>query len=118
MEWFSLELESPKKVTRVQIAARVDCCIDRSRDITISIGPSEAYDPNEPLCLPKIPELSQEPGLQDYNCTAWHEGKFVKISRAGIMNLAEAKVFTTTSANTGPPPAPTTTTPGAYKLAY
>ena len=95
MEWFSLEMESPKKVIRVQIANRVDgCCWDRGRNIRISIGPSEAYDPNEPLCLSQIGELSSQPGLQDYECTGdLHEGKFVKISRAGILNLCEVKVF-------------------------
>ena len=96
MEWFSLELESPKKVTRVQIANRVDgCCWERGQNIHISIGPSEAYDPNEPLCLSEIGELSSQPGLQDYECTGdLHEGKFVKISRAaGVLNLCEVKVF-------------------------
>ena len=97
MEWFSLELESPKKVTRVQIANRVDgCCWERGQNIRISIGPSEAYDQNEPLCLSPIPELSRQPGLHDYACTGdLHEGKFVKISRAGILNLCEVKVFIT-----------------------
>ena len=100
-EWFSLELESPKKVTRVQIANRVDgCCWDRGQNIHISIGPSESYDQNEPLCLSPIPELSRQPGLHDYACTGdLHEGKFVKISRprsrTGILNLCEVKVFIT-----------------------
>ena len=95
MEWFSLELESPKKVTRVQIANRADgCCWERGQNIRISIGPSEAYDQNEPLCLSPIPELSRQPGLQDYVCTGdLHEGRFVKISRAGYLNLCEVKVF-------------------------
>ena len=96
MEWFSLELESPKKVTRVQIARRADgCCWERGQNVLISIGPSEAYDPNEPLCLSQIGELSRQPGLHDYACTGdLHEGKFVKISRAaGVLNLCEVKVF-------------------------
>ena len=94
MEWFSLEFESPKKVTRVQIANRVDCCWERGQNVLISIGPSEAYDPNEPLCLSQIGELSRQPGLQDYVCTGdLHEGRFVKISRAGYLNLCEVKVF-------------------------
>ena len=95
LEWFSLELESPKKITRVQIANRVDCCSERGHNIRISIGPSSAYDPNEPLCLPQISELKPQPGLQDYVCTGHlHRGKFVKISRAGILNLCEVKIFT------------------------
>ena len=95
-EWFSLELESPKKITRVQIANRVNSR-ERGQNVSISIGPSKAYDPNEPLCRPQISELSIQPGLQDYLCTGdLHEGKFVKISRAGVMNLCEVKVFTPT----------------------
>ena len=94
-EWFSLELQEPRRVTRVQIANRLDCCLDRGRNIRITIGPSKDYDPNEPLCLPEIRELSHQPGLQDYVCTGdLHEGKFVKISRAGEMNLCEVKIFT------------------------
>ena len=95
IEWFSLELDSPKTVTRVQIANRVDCCTERGENISITIGPSKVYDPNEPLCLPNINELVQEPGLQDYVCTGeLNEGKFVKISRPGTLNLCEVKVFT------------------------
>ena len=93
-EWFSLELALSAQVTRVQIANRLDCCLDRGQNIRISIGPSNVYDPSEPLCLPQIPSLSNQPGLQDYVCTDLHEGKFVKISRTGILNLCEVKVFT------------------------
>ena len=94
LEWFSLELETPITVTRVQIANRVDCCIERGRNVLITIGPSQVYDPNEPLCLPEIPELEYQPGLKDYVCTTLHEGKHVKISRPGWLNLCEVKVFT------------------------
>ena len=99
-EWFSLELDMPRKVTRVQIANRVDvACCERGQNVRISIGPSEVYDPNEPLCLPEIPELHHQPGLKDYKCTKdVLEGKFVKISRAGAgyLHLCEVKVFTNT----------------------
>ena len=94
IQWFSLELEVPEKITRVQIANRVDCCSDRGQNVRITIGSSNVYDPNEPLCLPEISELVNNPGLQDYVCTGeLHEGKFVKISRLGILNLCEVKVF-------------------------
>ena len=93
-EWFSLELALSAQVTRVQIANRLDCCLDRGQNVRISIGPSNVYDPNEPLCLPQIPSLDHQAGLQDYVCTNLHEGKFVKISRAGEMNLCEVKIFT------------------------
>ena len=97
IEWFSLELQVSQKIARVQIANRLDCpgCLERGRNIRITIGPSRVYDPNEPLCLPEINELVVEPGLQDYVCTGeLHEGKFVKISRPGQLNLCEVKVFT------------------------
>ena len=118
--WYSLELEVPQKISSVQLTPRLDCCEDRQENIRITIGPSKAYEPNEPLCLPKITKLTMEEGLTTYNCTKpLHEGKYIKISReSGMLNLCEAKVITTTSANEGPPPAPTTATPGAYKLAY
>ena len=94
-DWFSLELESPKKITRVQIANRVDCCLERGQNVRISIGPSKVYDPNEPLCLPQISQLNTQPGLKDYVCRGdLHDGKFVKISRAGRLNLCEVKIFT------------------------
>ena len=93
--WFSLELRVPQKITRVKIVPRQpEGCI-HARNIRITIGPSTGYDPNEPLCLPEILELVNNPGLQDYFCTGYlHEGKFVKISRAGMLNLCEVKVFT------------------------
>ena len=95
IEWFSLELQVSKNITRVQIANRIDCCLPRGKNIRITIGPSNDYDPSEPLCLPEIPQLVNEPGLQDYVCVGdLHEGKFVKISRAGHINLCEVKVFT------------------------
>ena len=65
------------------------------KNIRITIGASKEYDPNEPLCLPEIVELSQQAGLQDYYCTGeLHEGKFVKISKPGALDLCEVKVFT------------------------
>ena len=97
--WFSLELDMPKIVTRVQIADRWKCCstgascCERSQNVRITIGPSQAYDPSEPLCLPEIAQLVQQAGLQDYPCTVLHEGKFVKISRSGVLNMCEIKVF-------------------------
>ena len=95
IEWFSLELEVAEKISRVQIARRVDAKEkDRDHNFIITVGPSQSYDPNEPLCLPVV-NLTLAAGLQDYNCTGdLHEGKFVKISRGGTMNLCEAKVFT------------------------
>ena len=96
--WFSLQLAVPEKISRVQIVPRLGCCHDRGKNIRISIGPSQSYDPNEPLCLPEIPQLVMEEGLTDYKCTQLqHKGKFVKISRKGdALNLCEVKIFTFT----------------------
>ena len=92
IEWFSLELQAPAKITRVQIAPDMDL---RMTNVRITIGPSMVYDPDEPLCLPEIPALVHQPGLQDYACNGdLHEGKFVKIARAGVLDLCEVKVFT------------------------
>ena len=95
IEWFSLELQVSQKITRVQIANRLDHDEGRGQNIRITIGPSKVYDSNEPLCLPEIPELTKRPGLQDYFCSGdLHEGKFIKISRPGQLNLCEVKIFT------------------------
>ena len=93
--WFSLELAAPQKISRVQITPRLDCCSDRAQNIRITIGPSKSYDPNEPLCLPEIPQLTMEEGLTDYICTTpLHEGKYIKISReTSKLNLCEVKIF-------------------------
>ena len=95
LQWVSLELAVPGKVSRVQMVPRLDCCADRASNIRITIGPSASYDPSEPLCLPEIPQLLMEAGLTNYNCTGpLHEGRYVKISREGTLNLCEVKVFT------------------------
>ena len=103
-QWFSFDLGVPKKLSRVQIVPRLDGGGgdggDRERRITITIGPSESYDPNEPACLPMIPQLVMKAGFTDYNCTgALHEGKYVKFSRGldgsdGVMDFCEVKIFT------------------------
>ena len=68
---------------------------DGAQNIRITIGPSKSYDPNEPLCLPEISDLTRTQGLQDYLCTGnLQSGKFVKISRVGRVVLCEVKVFT------------------------
>ena len=103
--WFSLELAASEKISRVEITPRLDCCHDRAENIRITIGPSQSYDPNEPLCLPEISKLTMVAGLTSYDCTTpLHDGKYVKISRyQPKLNLCEVKVFTI-------PDTPTTTT--------
>ena len=101
--WFSLELAIPQKISRVQITPRLDNKPDRAKNIRITIGPSKSYDPNEPLCLPEISQLTMEEGLTDYICTTpLHEGKYIKISReASKLNLCEVKIFAITDSTTG-----------------
>ena len=93
-EWFSLELPGQRKLSKVQIARRMQ--FNQGQNIGITVGPSRAYDPREPLCLPEIAELKRKAGLQDYVCTGnLHSGKYVKISsNTGLVVLCEVKVFT------------------------
>ena len=84
-------------VTKVQIARRLGYYDTQGSNVRITIGPSNSYDPSEPLCLPEFAELRREKGLQDYVCTGnRHSGKYVKISTSSDGNLVicEVKVFT------------------------
>ena len=93
-EWFSLELPTAQKVTKVQIARRMDsCCLGHGYAIKITIGPSKSFDGNEPACT-NILSLKRESGLQDYVCKDNPPpGKFVKLSHIGWFSLCEVKVF-------------------------
>ena len=104
IEWFSLELDAPKTVTKVQIARRTYCCDDQGKNVKITIGASREYDASEPLCRPVMPLLDQG-GLVDYPCTEGpKQGKYVKLSNAGnYFAICEVKVFvlaTTTTTST------------------
>ena len=94
-KWFSLELDASRTVTKVQIARRMDPNKKgHGNNVTITIGPAKEYDPDEPLCLPEIPDLVNETGLVDYSCTLGPaEGKYVKISSPVRLCICEAKVF-------------------------
>ena len=93
-KWFSLELDVPRLVTKVQIARRMAFTILQGNNVTISIGSSSEYDPNDSLCLPEIPKLELQSGLVDYVCTAGPiEGKYVKISSPLRLCICEATVF-------------------------
>ena len=83
----------------VQIARRIHTDSTHAswrlgQNIKITVGNSQSYDTNEPLCLPEIADLERQSGLQDYICTDLHPGKYVKISRVGWIALCEVKVFT------------------------
>ena len=93
-KWFSLELDVPRIVTKVQIARRMDHSSAQGNNVTITIGPSSEYDPNESLCRPEIPKLELQSGLVDYVCTEGPtEGQYVKISSPLRLCICEAKVF-------------------------
>ena len=97
--WFSLELEVPLVVTKVQLAKRLDTGVQgQAQYVTITIGSKMEYDPSDDLCRPEINELEHISGLVDYPCTANpQEGKFVKISKGdpsdNTLTICEAKVF-------------------------
>ena len=96
----------------------MDCCWEQGQKIRITIGPSQSYDPSEPLCLPEITELQRVAGLQDYTCTGnLHSGKYVKIHKTYVhgqsdlgLVLCEVKVFTSPVTTTTPSATTTTTT--------
>ena len=101
IQWFSLELETPRYVTKVQIARRMSNSWEQGQGISITIGSSKEYDSTDPLCLPEIPDLTHEAGLIDYVCNPGQEGQFIKISKDNgqtghVMALCEAKVFVRT----------------------
>ena len=104
IEWFSLELDAPQTVTKVQIARRTDASYDyQGKDVKITIGAAMEYDASEQLCRPVIPLLDHG-GLVDYPCTGGpKQGKYVKLSNAGTyFAICEVKVFvraTTTTTN-------------------
>ena len=97
LQWFSLELDGPQTVAKVQIARRTDRDSQgntQGKNIRITVGPSREYDQDEPLCLPEIPDLKlYGNGLVDYNCNKEVTGRYVKISRHGTLAICEVKVF-------------------------
>ena len=102
LQWFSLELDGPQTVAKVQIARRTDRDSHpqwntQGKNIRITVRPSREYDQDEPLCLPEIPDLRlYGNGLVDYNCNKEVTGRYVKISRhgnIGTLAICEVKVF-------------------------
>lgn len=95
VHWYSLELDAPRTVTKVQIARRTESGTEhQGKNVRITVGPSREYDPDEPLCRPEISQLYGT-GLIDYPCTGSPKrGKYVKISQAGgTFVICEVKVF-------------------------
>ena len=132
-QWFSLEIYVPfgepdpqDLLYSIHITPRLNCCpeaildIDTpcrlfnpncserleemSKNISVTIGPSLAYNSTEPLCRPVFDLVLQE-NLTEYRCTGGdcigglctgelHHGKYVKIAREGFLNLCEVEIFT------------------------
>ena len=99
-QWFSFELKVPQHLFSIKITPRLDpCCLERSQNISVTIGDSKSYDPKEPLCL-KISQLVLQEGLTEYKCTGMpHSGKYVKIARGvdgseGVLDICEVRIFT------------------------
>ena len=116
IEWFSLELDAPQTVTKVQVARGTHD--SQGADVKITIGASREYDASEPLCRPIIPILDWG-GLVDYPCTGGpQQGKYVKLSNAGHgFIICEVKVFVpgTTSTTLTTTSIKTTTSTGLIK---
>ena len=94
--WVSLELDSPRTVTKVQIVTGWGHSGNPqyAANVKIYVGPSQQPDDSEPLCLPEIAQIPKAT-LVDYECTGDPKiGKFVKITRPpGYLTLCEVKVF-------------------------
>ena len=104
IQWFSLELETPRNVTKVQIARRMHDSWEQGEGISIAIGSLKEYDSSDVLCLPEIPDLTREAGLMDYVCNPGQVGKFVTISKNSgqsehLLTLCEVKVFVRSEGN-------------------
>ncbi|GMH44697.1 hypothetical protein BSKO_12649 [Bryopsis sp. KO-2023] len=100
--WWQVDLGKVFKLTRVKITNRGDCCWDRLRDFSISVGNTPAYA-GSPRCVSSGRQGRGE--TKEWPCKL--SGRYVTISipRAEYLTLCEVQVFAS-GASTGPPPAP------------
>ncbi|GMH44734.1 hypothetical protein BSKO_12686 [Bryopsis sp. KO-2023] len=100
--WWQVDLGKAFKLTRVKITNRGDCCWDRLRDFSISVGDTPAYA-GSPRCVSSGRQGRGE--TKEWPCKL--SGRYVTISiqRAEYLTLCEVQVFAS-GAGTGPPPAP------------
>ena len=100
-----MELATTQKVSKVQIARRMDSCSkcnDQGNEIEIRIASSKGWPHEDKKCVDQITAgLTKREGLQDYVCKRdprtgdLPRGKFVNIVKpnGGALVLCEVKVF-------------------------
>ena len=90
--FFSMKLDAPKTVLKLQLAPRTGCCSGQGQNVKVQVGTSSQYNANNPVCV-EIAQLSGT-GLVDYDCDQFHTGQYVIISNdQAVLTICEAKVF-------------------------
>ena len=90
-----MKLAAPKKILKVQLARRTQCCLDQGENVRVQVGSSSQYNANDPVCT-EIDQLTGS-GLVDYHCDQFHEGQYVILSSdQNYLTICEAKVFVET----------------------
>ena len=91
--YFSLELNAPQKVMRIQLAFRTDCCTDHGKNVKVEVGSSPLYNYVFNSVCTTIGQLAGT-GLVDYDCDQYHEGRYIHLSTdEDKLVICEAKVF-------------------------
>ena len=90
--FFTMKLESPRKILKLQLAFRTDGYQVQGRNVRVQAGHSPEYNASNPVCT-EIGQLGGT-GLVDYECDQVHEGQYVILSNdQAILTICEAKVF-------------------------
>ena len=90
-----MKLAAPKKILKVQLARRTQCCLDQGENVRVQVGSSSQYNANDPVCT-DINQLTGT-GLMDYDCDQFHVGQYVILSNdQAILTICEAKVIVET----------------------
>ena len=90
--FFSMKLDAPKTVIKLQLAPRTQCCTNQGQNVKVQVGTSSQYNANDPVCM-EIAQLSGT-GLVDYDCDQFHAGQYVIMSSdQSYLTICEAKVF-------------------------
>ena len=90
--FFSMKLEGPKKILKLQLASRTDGYTQQHKNVRVQVGSSPQYNENDPVCT-DINQLTGT-GLMDYDCDQFHDGQYVILSNdQSYLTICEAKVF-------------------------
>ena len=90
--FLSMKLESAKKILRIQLAPRTECCFGQGSNVRVQVGSGPQYNADDPVC--KEIDLLGGSGLVDYECDQFHEGQYVILSNdQNHLTICEAKVF-------------------------